>query len=1410
MTTPPTSPPTSSHSVPFLLKKEPPRFDIETDRESFLDWCDKWSAFERLSGISAISDAPTKKQIRLDALHDALSYATLRVIRNLPLTASEKQDVDKILEKLKSHIQGSVNTIVWTRQFFLRRQRPNETISEWLIDLIDIASKCNFADCCVKCEKFRIRDQLVIGANDENVVKKLLAVGSSLTLEQAISICESEEAALRDKQSLNVSSHVCAIKTQNKSNYSAKPKSSYQKQPKTSSQCCQWCGGPSWHSQDRQKCPAHDKLCKKCNKKGHFIKMCRSKDAKMNASRSDQRISVLIASTNDTITDPTPLVRIRINGQKFEAMPDSGANIDALGPDSLQKLGFTQGDLQTSTSQKTLAANGSFFESLGILPATITFGSESVQTTFHVLSELKSRPIILNWKTCVDLRILPADFPQQQVCNAVIGPTCRAVIGSKHDSREDHATLSNSVKPSNCECDVTLQSQTACDNVTSQRSMKKETMDTDANRLRETYADVFSPEIKTMEGERFKIMLSSNAIPHSVSTPRRVPLPLMEKLRCELDDLEASGIIKQITSPTEWCAPIVVASKKDSAKIRLCIDFRQLNQYVKRERYVSPTPHELISNARLEDCRFFTVVDARKGYHQIPLDEESQQFTTFITPFGRYCYLKAPYGISSISEHFNRRMDEALRDLPRVHHIVDDILVASTSWQQHVEDVNRLFQRLRERRITLNADKFTFGQDSVTFAGLRLSRGGFSMDPELLRAIRNFPTPQSKTDVRSFFGLVNQLSQHTNRITALLSPLQPLLKKDNLFTWDETHRNAFETVCRELSSNLSFVAYYDPSRNTRLHTDASRLNGLGFILRQQQPDGSWRVVQAGSRFITATEQRYAMIELELLAVAWACEKCRIFLEGLPHVDIVTDHKPLLPIMNSQALDQISNPRLQRLRMKIQRYNYTAQWVKGKDNQDADALSRYPITKPTQDEMVQTVGVVHAIKATDPTDLRLSEIHQVADSDKEYSDLKQMILNGFPSEKAQLPVHLRSYWHMHDKLSIDDDLVVCGKRLVIPLMLRKVVLNHLTRAHMGAAKTKARAREIVWWPNIDQQIEMSTKLCTPCQDNLNSHQKEPMTSRPVPTRAFQEVHADFCEFRGNQFLVVVDGYSGYPALYHFGSHASAHNLVNEMRRFFCETAVPERIFTDGGPQFTSSTFQSFLQRWDVQHTASSPHYPASNGRAEAAVKNIKKILRGNVRSDSTVDRDGIVEAILIFKNTPMYDGRVPSVMVFGRPIRDSLPAHRRNFDAAWQRSVEEMEAQAERVHQRVEERYNRTSKPLPRLHLGAPVAVQNPVTKTWTRHGRIVERMKNNDFLIKLVSGRILRRNRRFIRVRYPQLPPGSSDAGGMSVSTAPTETDTSAVTVAPAPATATPKRPDEQTRPRRNTAPPLRYIHEYS
>ena len=595
-----------------------------------------------------------------------------------------------------------------------------------------------------------------------------------------------------------------------------------------------------------------------------------------------------------------------------------------------------------------------------------------------------------------------------------------------------------------------------------------------------------------------------------------------------------------------------------------------------------------------------------------------------------------------------------------------------------------------------------------------------------------------------------------------MAPFQPLLKKDLAFVWDETTQAAFDRVKKEVSENPTFVAYFDPSRPTRLQTDASRLNGLGFVLRQQQKDLPWRVIQAGSRFLTDTETRYAMIELELLAIVWATQKCYLFLEGLAHVDIITDHKPLIPILNSYSLDQIQNPRLQRLRMKLQRFNYSAQWIKGKLNAEADALSRYPASFPTaKDEICDTeespiLNAIQAHMTEQAMDPRIEEIHEAASNDEEYIDLRRTIESGFPNDKSQLPMNVRPYWHMRDHLHIEDNLILCGTRLVIPKELRKEMLRRLLRGHMGSTKTKQRARQVIWWPGIDVAITNATRSCQPCQENLPSQPKEPLQSREAPSRAFQEIHADFCEFDGNKFLVVVDGYSGWPSLFHFGTHATTNNLINEMRHLFCQTAVPETLFTDGGPQFTSSAFQAFLRRWGVRHTTSSPHYPCSNGRAEAAVKQIKKILRGASYQSGQLDRDAVAEALLLYKNTPLYDGRVPAKMVFGRHVRDTLPAHRRNFDGEWKREMDEME-KFDEVHEKVERNYNRAAHPLPALQCGAHVVIQDPVSKRWNRRGTVVEAMKNRDYLIKLDGGRTFRRNRRFIRRRHPVLPPSQQD-----------------------------------------------------
>ncbi len=233
----------------------------------------------------------------------------------------------------------------------------------------------------------------------------------------------------------------------------------------------------------------------------------------------------------------------------------------------------------------------------------------------------------------------------------------------------------------------------------------------------------------------------------------------------------------------EWCAPIVVAPKKDSDRIRMCVDLSKLNKFVRRERYPSIPPAEAVADIQESKAKYFTVFDALKGYHQCPLDEASQKLTMFITPLERFMFLRAPYGICSISEHYNRRMDEAFEGMHDFHKIVDDVVAFDSDPRDHIHHVRRLLQCCQEKSISLNREKFKFCQTEIQFAGFKLTSEGYSVSSEITDAIAKFPSPSSRTDLRSFCGLVNQLASSTNEIATALASLRPLLSSRNDFVW---------------------------------------------------------------------------------------------------------------------------------------------------------------------------------------------------------------------------------------------------------------------------------------------------------------------------------------------------------------------------------------------------------------------------------------------------------------------------------------------------------------------------------------------------------------------------------------------------------------------------------------------------
>ena len=241
--------------------------------------------------------------------------------------------------------------------------------------------------------------------------------------------------------------------------------------------------------------------------------------------------------------------------------------------------------------------------------------------------------------------------------------------------------------------------------------------------------------------------------------------------------LLSQGIIEPVTEPTEGCVPIVVRPKKDSDDERLCVDFSKLNKHVLREWHRSCSPAKAIADIRANNCKFFNLFDAIKGYHQCPLDDASQLLTTFITLYGRYKFLRAPFGICSVSEHYNRKMDETFSGLDNYQKVVNDVLIFENDFDSHVARARQFLKRCKELKISLKREKFKFCQPSVIFAGYEISQDGYKLDPSVVKG--DFPTPKTITDLRSFFGLVNQLSGSSEKIAECLQPLRLLLSTKN-------------------------------------------------------------------------------------------------------------------------------------------------------------------------------------------------------------------------------------------------------------------------------------------------------------------------------------------------------------------------------------------------------------------------------------------------------------------------------------------------------------------------------------------------------------------------------------------------------------------------------------------------------
>ena len=362
-----------------------------------------------------------------------------------------------------------------------------------------------------------------------------------------------------------------------------------------------------------------------------------------------------------------------------------------------------------------MAADNHPITQLGEFDAELTCGNFTVDETIHVVQGTSG--MYLSWYTAQALSFLPVNYPCQQVAQYPPGGDRSSPhtdnIAAVHESPE-----SRPLPP---------------------------TLERDKAQFLVDFADELGGELFTMPEEQFDIYLTDSYEPFSVCMPHPVPYAYRDKLQGKLDN-----VIAPVTTPTEWCAPIVITPKKDRDDIRLCVDLSKLNKYIKRERYLSLSPHEAVADIMSSDAIYFTTIDALSGYWQVPLAPECLELTTFITPFGRYMFCSAPFGICSILERYNWHMDEALIGIQNIHKIVDGIIIYDRTYEENVKHVREVLEWCGQRKISLKREKFVFAQPKAKFSGYIMGPDEFAADPSLTKAICEFPCPTNITELRSF------------------------------------------------------------------------------------------------------------------------------------------------------------------------------------------------------------------------------------------------------------------------------------------------------------------------------------------------------------------------------------------------------------------------------------------------------------------------------------------------------------------------------------------------------------------------------------------------------------------------------------------------------------------------------------
>ena len=666
------------------------------------------------------------------------------------------------------------------------------------------------------------------------------------------------------------------------------------------------------------------------------------------------------------------------------------------------------------------------------------------------------------------------------------------------------------------------------------------------------YDSLFKDELGTVTSHKATLRVRPDATPRFFK-PRPVPYATKEAIGDELDRMEQQGIIQKIPS-SDWAAPLVAVPKKDG-RFRLCGDYKvTINQDLEVDQYPLPKPEDLF--ATLANGSLFTKLDLSQAYLQVELDKDSTKYVTINTHQGLYQFSRLPFGVASAPAIFQRLMDTILRGVPHVICYLDDLLITGVDEEDHLHNLEQVLKLFTEHGLRLKKEKCIFLAKSVEYLGHQISKEGIQALPSKVDAIAQAPEPKNVQELRSFLGLLNYYGKFIKNLSSILYPINQLLQASHKWEWTQECQEAFTEAKKQLTSS-DVLTHYDPDLPINMAADASAY-GIGAVISHVLPDGAERPICFASRTLTTSEQNYAQLEKEALALVFGTKKFHQYLYGRKFT-LITDHKPLTAIFGpKKGIPSLAAARLQRWAIFLSGYDYNIQFKPTQAHSNADALSRLPL--PVQDSYeTADINAIHTFNVAQIEALPVTsqQVQTATRRDPTLSKVLKYVKSGWPQKVTP---DLQPYFNRRLEIGIESGCLMWGIRTIIPQNLHAKTLRALHENHPGMSRMKAIARSYVWWSGLDKDIENQAKACLSCQEQASKPAVAPLHPWVWPNSPWKRIHIDYAgPFLNKMFLVVVDAHSKWPEVIQMSSTIRLKTRSRHCKHYLLGMDYQNRLF-----------------------------------------------------------------------------------------------------------------------------------------------------------------------------------------------------------------------------------------------------------